>query len=51
MPLKYWDQAFLAATYLINRLPSKVIGHRTPLEKLMKMEVDYNSLRVFGCAC
>jgi hypothetical protein len=51
MPLKYWDQAFLATTYLINRLPSKVIGHRTPLEKLMKMEVDYNSLRVFGCAC
>jgi hypothetical protein len=51
MPLKYWDQAFLAATYLINRTPSKVIEHSTPLEKLLKMQVDYNSLRVFGCAC
>jgi hypothetical protein len=51
MPLKYWDQAFLTATYLINRTPSKVIGNSTPLEHLYKMQVDYNSLRFFGCAC
>ena len=25
MPLKFWDEAFITATYLINRLPSKVI--------------------------
>jgi histone deacetylase 1/2 len=25
MPLKYWDEAFLTAVHLINRLPSKVI--------------------------
>jgi IS30 family transposase len=25
MSLKYWDEAFLAATYLINHLPTKVL--------------------------
>jgi transposase InsO family protein len=51
MPLKYWDQAFLAATYLINRLPSRVINNSTPLERLLNQETDYSSLRTFGCAC
>jgi histone deacetylase 1/2 len=51
MPLKFWDEAFLAATYLINRTPSKVIDFATPLERLFKQTSDYLSLRVFGCAC
>lgn len=34
MPLKFWDEAFLTATYLINRLPSAVINFTTPLERL-----------------
>jgi hypothetical protein len=25
MPLKFWDEPFISASYLINRLPSKVI--------------------------
>jgi hypothetical protein len=30
MPLKFWDEAFITATYLINRLPSRssTIKHR-----------------------
>jgi len=51
MPLKFWDEAFLAATYLINLLPSKVINFHTPVELLLKETPEYNSLRVFGCAC
>jgi hypothetical protein len=46
MPLKYWDEAFIAATYIINQLPTKVIGLSTPLEKLFKEKPNYT-----GCAC
>ncbi|WVZ94202.1 hypothetical protein U9M48_040123, partial [Paspalum notatum var. saurae] len=34
MPLKFSDEAFLTATYLINRVPSPVIGYSTPIMKL-----------------
>jgi hypothetical protein len=51
MPLKFWDEAFLTATFLINLLPSKVINHDTPVERLLHTKPNYDSLRVFGCAC
>jgi histone deacetylase 1/2 len=51
MPLKFWDEAFLATTFLINRTPSKVINFETPIERLYHVQPDYKSLRVFGCAC
>jgi hypothetical protein len=33
MPLKFWDEAFLTATFLINRLPTPVLHHMSPIEK------------------
>jgi histone deacetylase 1/2 len=51
MPLKFWDEAFLTATYLINLVPSKVINNTSPVECLLETKPDYKSLRVFGCAC
>jgi hypothetical protein len=51
MLLKYWDQAFLTATCLINLLPSKVICYDTPIQRLLHEIPDYSSLRIFGCAC
>jgi len=51
MPLKFWDEAFLAAVYLINLLPSKVIDFETPTQRLLDETPNYNSLRVFGSAC
>jgi hypothetical protein len=51
MSLKFWDEAFLSATYLINRLPSPVINNQTPIERLFHQKPDYSSLRFFGCAC
>jgi hypothetical protein len=51
MPLKYWDESFLAATFLINRTPSKVINFLTPLDLLFHVKPNYSSLRIFGCSC
>jgi histone deacetylase 1/2 len=51
MPLKFWDEAFLTAVYLINCLPSRVINKDTPFERLFSNKPDYSSLRTFGCAC
>lgn len=50
VPLNFWDEAFLTAVYLINRLPSKVINNETPFERLYGQQPDYNFLRTFGCA-
>jgi hypothetical protein len=51
MSLKFWDEAFLTAIFLINWLPSKVIGNETPFAQLLGQDPDYTSLRTFGCAC
>jgi histone deacetylase 1/2 len=51
MPLKFWDEAFLTAIYLINMLPSKPLKFATPTEKLLNITPNYQSLRIFVCAC
>jgi hypothetical protein len=51
MPLKYWDEAFLVAVYLINHTPTKLLSYDTPLHRLLGATPDYSSFRVFGCAC
>jgi hypothetical protein len=50
VPLKFWDEAFLTAVFLINRLPSRVINNQSPYERLLDHPPDYTSLRTFGCA-
>jgi histone deacetylase 1/2 len=51
MPLKYWDEAFIAATYLMNRTPSRIQNFDTPLNRLYHENPDYHSLRICGCSC
>jgi hypothetical protein len=51
VPLKFWDEAFIAAVYLINRMPTRVIDNKTPIERLFGTTPNYSMLRIFGCAC
>jgi histone deacetylase 1/2 len=51
MPLKFWDEAFLTATFLINLIPSKVIDFDNPTERLLGTSPNYDALRIFSCAC
>jgi hypothetical protein len=51
MPLKFWDEPFLTATYLINRIPSKVIQYHTPLDRIYQVQPNYSFLCTFGCTC
>jgi hypothetical protein len=48
MPLKYWDEVFLVATYLINRLPTKVLDDTSPFERLFHEKPNYTGLCTLG---
>jgi histone deacetylase 1/2 len=51
MALKFWDEALLIDTFLINFLPSKVLDFDTPTESLLNTTPNYDALQTFGCAC
>ena len=51
LPKNLWIESFLTAVYLINRLPSSVLGMDTPFFKLHEVHPDYSSLKDFGRRC
>jgi histone deacetylase 1/2 len=51
VPFCYWSDAFTTACFLINRLPTRLLHMKTPLELLLHETPDYTFLKVFGCAC
>ena len=50
-PERIWGEAALTAVYVINRLPSSVLGNVSPFERLYDTRPHYGFLKVFGCAC
>ena len=51
LPLSFWEDCVLISTYLINRMPSKALQNRIPLELLYGRSPSYEHLKVFGCLC
>ena len=48
VPKRYWVEAF---SWLINRLPTRVLDMKSPYEKLFGRILDYGSLQIFGSRC
>jgi hypothetical protein len=51
VPIKFWDVAFLTATYIIHHMPTRVIDNSSPLDRCFHTSPNYSMLCVFGCAC
>ncbi|KAK8934710.1 hypothetical protein KSP39_PZI014426 [Platanthera zijinensis] len=50
LPKFYWGDAVMTAAYLINRLPTRVLGKSTPLDTL-RVPPTRLPPKVFGCVC
>jgi hypothetical protein len=55
VPKQFWGEAVLTATYLINKMPSRVLNFRTPSQVLLKAFPHTKLLfslnpKVFGCS-
>lgn len=54
VPNKFWGEAILTATYLINRMPSRVLNFKSPIQMFQGLYptshlVSQIPFRLFGC--
>ncbi|GJT62079.1 retrovirus-related pol polyprotein from transposon TNT 1-94 [Tanacetum coccineum] len=47
-PIHFWGYCILAATYIINRLPSRAINNKSPVELLYNKPPSLDNLKVIG---
>ena len=50
LPLNFWSYAFSTASFLINKLPSSVLGFISPWEKANFDSPPLSAPRTFDCA-
>lgn len=51
VPKFLWSEAVMTATHLINRMPSRILGMKTPCELLYGKNEFIVPPKVFGCTC
>jgi hypothetical protein len=49
LPHDLWPEIVKAAGYLINRMPTKGLGWKSPFEEIFGKEATLNHLKAFGC--
>jgi len=49
LPLRFWGDYILTATYIINMLPIAMLGYKTPYKKLLHQPPKCDPRTVFGC--
>ncbi|KAM2961779.1 hypothetical protein FF1_031321 [Malus domestica] len=50
VPLQFWNYACNHAVFLINRMPCKVLGMKSPYQILFKQDPVLHTLKIFGSA-
>ena len=49
VPLEFWTEYVLTATFIINKTPSPLLQNKSPYQLPYITDVDYSIFKVFGC--
>jgi len=51
LPLEFWEECILTATYIINRLPIPLLKNKSPFEMPYNCPPSLTHLKTFSCLC
>lgn len=51
VPKSLWSEAVMTSAYLINRMPSRILGMKSPADLLFGKGEFKIPPKVFGCVC